>query len=144
MYTLTDGLVTVKQSQCGCVMCVTMMYWYNYIMATAHLIRSNCTKQFHANSDFQEGFSVNVMSALPTWLFLMLKTDFGSTHQAWYKSNKDWISVVVLSIPYSSKFSWISWFDFWSRKFSSRKFGMLMVGVATCWAAHRTLARAGG
>ena len=41
-------------------------------------------------------------------------------------------------------FSWISWFDFWSQKFSSRKFSMLMVGVAMCCAAQWTLARAGG
>ena len=29
-----------------------------------------------------------------------------------------------------TKFSWISWFDFWSRKFSSQKFSII-VGVAT-------------
>ena len=37
-------------------------------------------------------------------------------------------------------FLWISWFDFWSQKFSSRKFSMLMVGMATCCAVQRVLA----
>ena len=37
-------------------------------------------------------------------------------------------------------FLWILWFDFWSRKFSSQKFSMLMVGVAMCCAVQRALA----
>ena len=37
-------------------------------------------------------------------------------------------------------FSWISWFDFWSRKFSSRKFSII-VGVAT-FCVHRRIASA--
>ena len=43
-------------------------------------------------------------------------------------------------------FLWISWFDFWSWKFSARKFSMLVVGMVTCCAAQRVLAlvRAGG
>ena len=71
---------------------------------------------------------------------------------AFYMSNSHWC--IILCNSYyriapnfcGTIFSWISWFDFWSWKFSSRKFS-IMVGVATCCAAQRlrmlALARAG-
>ena len=49
----------------------------------------------------------------------------------------DWVHYCIAPNFRGTIFSWILWFDFWSRKFSLRKFSMFMVGVATCCALQR-------
>ena len=74
-------------------------------------------------------------SAATNWQWLLFQGSLVIAKLMYYRIAPNFRGII---------FSWISWFDFWSQKFSSRKFSMLMVGVAMCCAAQRVLACDGG